>query len=232
MSTARKFAVGWLAGLFLMARSDAHAQNAQGWAALVVDVQACFVTGGSLAVPGADLAYLLQVSRAAASFKKRGYTLFASRDYHPPGHVSFASSHPGAAPFTTIRLPDGRLQKLWPDHCLYTTGDSRLQLDSNLFFETVKKGQNVAYDSNSAFTDDSGANTELHAILKAKHIKNLVVFGLATDVCVKASVMDALKLGYNVYVYVDLSRGVSPTETNRAIREMGLAGAKIVRGTL
>ncbi len=103
-------------------------------------------------------------------------------------------------------------------------------LDNELFFEAVKKGQNPQYDSFSTFRDASGAETELNAILKAKQIKNLVVYGLATDVCVKASVMDALKRGYFVYVLVDLSRGVSSTETEKAIGEMRSAGAKIIRG--
>jgi nicotinamidase/pyrazinamidase len=211
-------------------RRPAYAENTQGWAALVVDVQACFVTGGSLAVPGADQEYVEEVSEATKYFKRQGFMLFASRDYHPPNHISFASSHPGSVPFTTIQLPNGRMQKLWPDHCVYTLGDARLQLDNNPFFEVVKKGQNPQYDSYSAFRDDGGAATELDAILKAKHIKNLVVYGLSTEYCVKASVLDALNLGYVVYVYVDLSRGVSPSDVKKAITEMRSAGAKIIRG--
>jgi nicotinamidase/pyrazinamidase len=230
--TSRRTALLILVSLLALnlSGSKGYAGNAQGWAALVVDVQACFLAGGSLAVPGADPAYVEEVSKATKYFKRQGFILFASRDYHPPNHISFASSHPGSVPFTTIQLPDGRIQKLWPDHCVYTIGDARLQLDNNLFFEVIKKGQNPQYDSYSAFRDDGGAATEIDAILKAKHIKNLVVYGLSTEYCVRASVLDALSLGYVVYVYVDLSRGVSPLDAQNAVAEMRSAGAKIIRG--
>lgn len=228
----RPTALLFLASLLAMtfSGSETYADSTHEWAALVLDVQPCFLAGGSLAVPGADKAYVEEVSDATKYFKRRGFMLFASRDYHPPNHVSFASSHPGSVPFTTIQLPDGRMQKLWPDHCVYTQGDARLQLDNNLFFEVIKKGQNPQYDSYSAFKDDGGAATELDAILKARRIKNLVIYGLATDYCVKASVLDALTLGYVVYVYPDLSRGVSPSDARKAVAEMRSAGAKIIRG--
>jgi nicotinamidase/pyrazinamidase len=123
---------------------------------------------------------------------------------------------------------DGRTQVLWPPHCVQTAGDSRELVDNNLFFELVKKGQNPKYDSYSAFKDDGGATTELDAILKARGIKHLIVYGIATDYCVKASVMDAIPLGYSVVVVEDLVRGVAPDTSVAAIAEMKAAGAVFV----
>ncbi len=224
-----KARVSLLICLFFVAAfsADARADDKQGSAALVIDVQSCFVEGGSLAVPGANKQYVEDVRKAVRWFRERGFLMLASRDYHPPNHISFASSHPGQRPFTTLKLPDGRLQKLWPDHCVYTNGDARFLVDNDLFYEIIKKGQNRQCDSYSAFTDECGVETELDAILKSKGVKKLVIFGLATDVCVKASVLDALKRGYSATVVPGLSRGVSLADTQNALSEMRLAGARI-----
>ena len=195
------------------------------WAVLVVDVQPCFVEGGSLAVAGADAAYVRDVRQATKWLYEKGLLVLGSRDYHPADHISFYTNHPGAKPFDVITLPDGRVQVLWPPHCVQTGGDSRELVDNNLFYELVKKGQDENYDSYSAFRDDGGANTELDGILKARGIKHLVVYGIATDYCVKASVIDALKLGYSVVVIQDLIRGVAPDTSAAAILEMQQAGA-------
>lgn len=209
---------------------QAHASGLSrpGWAALVVDVQPCFVTGGALAVAGADAAYVADARRATKWLYQKGFQIFGSRDYHPADHISFASNHPGYDPFDVITLPDGRIQVLWPDHCVQTAGDSRELLDNNLFFELVKKGQDPMYDSYSAFRDDGGADTELHSILQAQGVTHLVVYGIATDYCVRASVIDALDLGYSVVVVEDLIRGVAPDTSAAAIAEMEAAGAVFV----
>jgi nicotinamidase/pyrazinamidase len=199
-----------------------------GWAVLVVDVQPCFVTGGTLAVAGADAAYVSYVQRATEWLYQKGFLILGSRDYHPSNHISFASNHPGYKPFDVITLPDGRVQVLWPDHCVQTVGDSRELVDNNLFIELIKKGQDWRYDSYSAFRDDGGANTELHPILHARGVTHLVVYGIATDYCVKASVMDALELGYSVVVVEDLIRGVAPDTSAKAIADMKAAGAVFV----
>jgi len=98
-------------------------------------------------------------------------------------------------------------------------------VDNNLFYELVKKGQDPSYDSYSAFRDDGGANTELDGILKALGVTHLIVYGIATDYCVKATVMDALDLGYSVVVIEDLIRGVAPDTAAQAIADMKAAGA-------
>ena len=206
------------------AYSNGHHPEAD-WAVLVIDVQPCFVEGGSLAVAGADAAYVRDVRQATKWLYEKGLLALGSRDYHPADHISFYTNHPGANPFDVITLPDGRIQVLWPPHCVQTAGDSRELVDNNLFYELVKKGQDINYDSYSAFRDDGGADTELDGILKAKGIKHLVVYGIATDYCVKASVMDALKLGYSVIVIQDLIRGVAPDTSAAAISEMKQAGA-------
>lgn len=205
------------------------AKQSQGeWAILVIDVQPCFVTGGALAVAGADDAYVSDVKQATKWLSQKGFLVLGSRDYHPPDHISFASNHPEKNPFDVITLPDGRVQVLWPDHCVQTAGDSRELVDNNLFFELIKKGQDPMYDSYSAFRDDGGANTELHSILQALGVKHLIVYGIATDYCVKASVMDALGLGYSVVVVEDLIRGVAPDTSAAAIAEMKAGGAVFV----
>ena len=194
----------------------------------MIDVQPCFVEGGSLAVSGANKAYVSQVERDTKWLQTKGYLIFGSRDYHPPDHISFASNHPGHNPFEVITLPDGRSQVLWPDHCVQTVGDSRELVDNNIFFELIKKGQDPLYDSYSAFRDDGGEDTELHSILQAKGVTHLVVYGIATDYCVKASVLDALERGYSVIVIEDLIRGVAPDTSAAAVAEMKAAGAEFV----
>ncbi len=200
----------------------------EGWAVIVVDVQPCFVEGGSLAVSGADDAYVAKVQRDTKWLYQNGYLILGTRDYHPPDHISFASNHPGHNPFEVIELPDGRNQILWPDHCVQTAGDSRALVDNNVFFELIKKGQNPLFDSYSAFQDDSGANTELGSMLQAKGVTHLVIYGVATDYCVYASAMAAVEQGYSVTVIEDLIRGVAAETAAAAIEHMKAAGVEFV----
>jgi nicotinamidase/pyrazinamidase len=95
--------------------------------------------------------------------------------------------------------------------------------------ETVRKGMNPEFDSYSGFADDGGHKTELDKLLQRDGIKNLIIYGLATDYCVKATLLDALAAGYRVALRVDLCRGVDPETTAGAITEMEAAGADIVR---
>jgi len=215
--------------IVLLAVSIAGATGAKhDTAVLVIDVQPCFVEGGTLAVAGANAAYVWYAQHATKWLHQKGYLVLGSRDYHPANHISFYTNHDGAKPFDLFPLPDGRMQVLWPPHCVQTAGDSREMLDNNLFFELVKKGQDPLYDSYSAFQDDGGAKTELDAILKARGIKHLIVYGIATDYCVKASVIDAIDLGYSVVVVEDLVRGVAPDTSVAAIAEMKAKGAVFV----
>ncbi len=201
-------------------------------AVLVVDVQPCFVTGGSLAVAGADAAYVNDVQQGTKWLHQKGYVIYGSRDYHPENHISFYTNHKdvGAKAFDLICIsgtPENcaKWQVMWPPHCVQTAGDSAALVDNNLFAELIKKGQDNRYDSYSAFKDDGGADTELHAILQARGVTRLIVYGIATDYCVAASVLAALNHGYEVVVVQNLIRGVAPDTSAKAITEMTKAGA-------
>jgi nicotinamidase/pyrazinamidase len=197
---------------------------------IVVDVQGDFTLwkNGSLAVPGSDEAYVKKVEEAARCLKRAGMVLFASQDWHPAEHVSFYTNHPGQKPFAALSL-DGRTQVLWPPHCVQGTENARVLPDNNLFLAIVKKGQDPRYDSYSAFQDDGGAQTEMDSILKRNQIGTLVVFGIATDYCVRATVLDAIAAGYKVILIEDLCRGVAPDTSAKALEEMKKKGAIVMK---
>lgn len=188
---------------------------------IVVDVQGDFTTAkkGSLAVNGTDEAFLNKVKQATENLKKKGLPIFATQDWHPKDHVSFYTNHEGKKAFETITI-DGRTQVLWPPHCIQGTENAKLLLDEGLFVAVVKKGQDKRFDSYSGFQDDGGAKTEMDKILKKNGIKELIVYGIATDYCVKATALDAADAGYKVTVIEGLSKGVAPESTAKALKEM------------
>lgn len=188
---------------------------------IVVDVQGDFTTwkNGSLAVKGTDKAFVDKVLQATEALKKKGYAIFATQDWHPKDHISFCTNHEGKKPFDVIQI-DGRTQVLWPVHCVQGTENADLLLDKNLFVEVVRKGQDKKYDSYSGFQDDGGKKTAMDEILKKNGIKELIVYGIATDYCVKATAIDAAKAGYKVTVIENLCRGVAPESTAKAVQEM------------
>ena len=196
---------------------------------IVTDIQGDFtkVKNGSLAVEGADEAYVEAVEENTKRLKAVGFPIFATQDWHPAKHVSFFTNHQGKKAFDLVKLY-GKDQVLWPPHCVQKTPGAEILLDKELFVATVKKGMNPEYESYSAFQDDGGQTTELHSILQALGVKHLIVYGIATDYCVKASVMDALNLDYSVIVVEDLIRGVAPDTSATAIAEMKAAGAEFV----
>jgi nicotinamidase/pyrazinamidase len=195
---------------------------------IVVDLQGDFtiLRKGTLAVAGTDQAYLDQVAAATETLRKKGCPIFATQDWHPADHVSFYTSHAGKKAFDAIDLA-GSQQVLWPPHCVQKTENARLLLDSRTFVAVVQKGKDRRYDSYSGFRDDGGAQTELNALLKKNGIQELIVYGLATDYCVKATALDAVKAGYKVTVIEGLSRGVAPDTTARALDEMKQKGVTI-----
>jgi nicotinamidase/pyrazinamidase len=198
-------------------------------AVVVVDVQGDFTTAqnGSLAVPNADQSYLENVSKVTEKLKKAGLPVYATQDWHPANHMSFASNQDGKKPFETIKLTDGRTQALWPNHCVQDTKGAQILLDPGLITKVIQKGTDSKFDSYSGFMDDGGAKTLLDTALKAADIKTLIVYGIATDYCVKATVLDGLKEGYTVYVVSDLCRGVADDTSKAALEEMKQKGAKI-----
>ncbi len=207
----------------------ARAQAAGGLGVIVVDVQGDFTEWkkGSLAVPGTDEAYVHQVEEATRKLKDAGFLIFATQDWHPPDHISFYTNHPGKKPFEVIEI-DGRKQVLWPPHCVQGTEGARILVDNNLFRAVVQKGRDPRYDSYSGFQDDGGQKTEMDTILKLNEIKKLVVYGIATDYCVRATALDAARAGYRVIVVKELCRGVAPDTIEKALKEMQNAGVVIM----
>ena len=202
----------------------------KGVAVVVVDVQGDFTTAhnGSLAVPNTDQSYLANVAKVTEQLKNAGLPVYCTQDWHPADHMSFASNHKGKKPFESVKLDDGRTQVLWPAHCVQGTSGAQILVDPTFITKVIQKGMNSKFDSYSGFMDDGGAKTELDRMLKAAGIKTLIVYGIATDYCVKATVLDGLKDGYNVIVIQDLCRGVADDTSKAAWEEMKQKGAKIL----
>ena len=195
---------------------------------IVVDLQGDFTTykNGSLAVEGTDEAFVNKVRKATQELSAKGYPIFGTQDWHPADHISFFSNHSGKKPFEAIQI-EGRTQVLWPPHCVQGTENASVLLDSNLFEAIVKKGKDKKYDSYSGFQDDGGAKTEMNQILQKNGIKEVIVYGIATDYCVKATAIDAAAAGYKVTVIEGLSKGVAPDTTAKALEEMKEKGILI-----
>ena len=198
-------------------------------AIIVVDLQADFTKAkkGSLAVEGTDDAYVASVVDAAAKLKAAGFPIYATQDWHPAAHASFFTNHQGKKPFDMIAL-HGKDQVLWPPHCVQNTPGAEILLDKKLFKSTVKKGMDAQYDSYSGFQDDGGKKTDMDKILKKAGIKKVVVYGIATDYCVKATAIDAAAAGYKVIMVKNLSKGVAPETSAKALDEMKAKGITVI----
>ncbi len=172
---------------------------------IVVDVQNCFVPGGTLPVPKGD-----EVVPIINALAKKFANVVMTQDWHTPGHASFASSHAGKKPFETTKLAYGT-QVLWPDHCVQGTQDAALHKDLDIPHAqlVIRKGYHKGVDSYSAFKEaDRKTDTGLAAYLKARGIKTVYVVGLATDFCVAWTALDARSAGFGAYVVEDACRGI------------------------
>ncbi len=191
---------------------------------LVIDVQNDFCPGGALAVPEGDEVVGV-INRLSARFAHRVLT----QDWHPAGHRSFASSHPGRAPMETITLPYGE-QVLWPDHCVQGTPGAEFHsgLDVNGSELILRKGFRRDIDSYSAFFEnDHTTPTGLGAYLRERGFEHLHLCGLATDFCVGYSALDARRAGFQVTVVEDACRGIDVAGSLAAAwREMEAAGVE------
>ena len=168
---------------------------------LVVDIQHGFLPGGPLPVPGGD-EVIPVVNRLGPRFRH----VVLTQDWHTPGHISFASSHPGKKPFETIDLPYGT-QVLWPDHCIQGTPDADLHPGLHLPHAQliIRKG----YRSYSAFVEaDRQTATGLTGYLRERGLRRVFLAGLATDFCVTWSAQDARRAGFAVSVVEDATRGI------------------------
>ena len=198
-------------------------------AVIVVDIQGDFTEAhkGSLAVPGTDATYLAAVAAATASLKAAGLPIYATQDWHPANHISFFSNHKDRKPFESISL-NGRTQVLWPPHCIRKSQGANLLLDRNIFSAVVQKGKNKRYDSYSGFKDDGGSSTRMESLLRKADISHVIVYGVATDYCVRATALDAAAAGFHVTMIKDLSRGVAPDSTTKALADLTSKGVRVV----
>jgi nicotinamidase/pyrazinamidase len=164
---------------------------------LIIDVQNDFCPGGALAVADGD-ATVPVINRLSQRFGHVAVT----QDWHPSGHSSFATSHPGSSPFETVNMPYGP-QTLWPDHCVQGTPGAALH--SQLLTERaeliIRKGFRPEIDSYSAFFEnDRRTPTGLAGYLLERGLKKIFLVGLATDYCVHYSAVDARRLGFDTIV--------------------------------
>ena len=183
---------------------------------VIVDVQYDFCPGGRLAVPDGG-AVIDPINRLARQFAN----VVLTQDWHPAGHLSFASSHPGCAPFETIAMPYGP-QVLWPDHCIQETPGANFHfaLDIPHAALVVRKGFRKAIDSYSAFYEnDHTTPTGLAGYLRERGLTRTFVAGLAFDFCVRYSAEDAAREGFGVVVIEDACRGIDLDGSLAATRE-------------
>ena len=192
-------------------------------ALIVIDVQNDFCPGGALAVGDGDAV----VSRINAMMDGFGAVIL-TQDWHPAGHSSFASSHPGKSPYDTVQMPYGA-QILWPDHCVQGTPGAEfhpaLRSDGDLI---LRKGFRRDIDSYSAFFEnDRKTPTGLEGYLRDRGIAGLTMAGLATDFCVQYSALDGARLGFDVTVRMDACRAIdldgSLDAATAAMRAAGVA---------
>ncbi|WP_426700950.1 bifunctional nicotinamidase/pyrazinamidase [Rhodanobacter sp. Col0626] len=203
-------------------------------ALVVVDVQPDFMPGGALAchdgdaiVPGID-----QLLR-----QRRFHHVVATQDWHPRGHISFASSHPGHVPFDRITLYE-QPQTLWPDHCVQGTPGAALhpQVDWSALDAVIRKGRDPAVDSYSGFRENHGPegerpSTGLAGWLRERGVDEVFVCGLAREVCVLWTAQDALELGFRTHLLWDLSRPVTPDSDDATRATLKARGIAIVEST-
>ena len=192
---------------------------------LIVDVQNDFCPGGALAVPEGD-AIVPAINRLAHSFAH----VILTQDWHPAGHASFASSHPGKLPFDTIEVSYGA-QILWPDHCVQGTSGAAFhpRLDVPYPELILRKGFRKSIDSYSAFFEnDRRTATGLAGYLRERGFRRITLCGLATDFCVAFSAIDGRGAGFEVAVVTSACRGIDNNGSlDRALRSMVDAGVRV-----
>lgn len=195
-------------------------------ALIVVDLQNDFLPGGALAVSRGD-EVVAPINALMPAFD----LVFATQDWHPASHGSFAANHVGRSPGEVIDL-NGLPQILWPVHCVQNTPGASFAsgLDVQHFDDVFRKGADPAVDSYSGLFDNGRRHsTGLADALRARGVREMHVCGLATDYCVKFTALDALREGFAVTLIVAASRGVNlqPGDVDAAIEQMRSAGIRI-----
>jgi nicotinamidase/pyrazinamidase len=193
---------------------------------IVTDPQRDFCPGGALAVPDGD-AIMPAINRLARRFAH----VVITQDWHPPGHMSFASVYPGKHPFETIEVGYGP-QTLWPDHCVQNTPGAAFHpaLDIPHAELVIRKGYHRGIDSYSAFREnDRKTPTGLAGYLRERGFERVTLCGLATDFCVFFSAMDAREAGFEAAVVLEASRGIDlDGSLARALSTMRDAGIELI----
>lgn len=193
-------------------------------ALVVVDIQNDFCPGGTLAVPDADTVIPV-INGLITSFDR----VFFTQDWHPRGHVSFASSHEGRHEFDRLALAYGE-QILWPDHCVENTPGAAFHAGLKVPDDAVvvRKGTRRDTDSYSAFFENDGLTPiGLDSLLRHASVAEIVLAGLATDFCVLNTALDARRLGYEVTVVESGCRGINTQGSlDRAWAQMTQAGVR------
>lgn len=199
-------------------------------ALLLIDIQRDFCKDGALEVKDGD-SIIPIANNLINFFKNKGFKIIATKDWHPLSHRSFAIN--SCKEIGEIGELQGLKQVFWPIHCVQDTPGSEFHKDLLPPDIIIYKGQDPSVDSYSAFFDNGRLHqTELDSILKQEKITKLFVGGLATDYCVKYTVLDALDLGYEIFLIEDCIKGVNISEddSTNAIKEMIEKGAKIIKG--
>ncbi|MFD2787627.1 bifunctional nicotinamidase/pyrazinamidase [Hymenobacter rubripertinctus] len=194
-------------------------------ALLLIDIQNDFMPGGTLAVPEGD-AILPLVNRLQPQFE----LVVATQDWHPAGHGSFASQHPGCRPFEQGEL-HGLPQTLWPDHCVQGSTGAELHpaLSQHRLEAIFRKGTDPAIDSYSAFFDNGHRkSTGLADYLRGRGVRRVYLAGLAADYCVYFSAKDALGKGFGVFFVEDATRAISAEGYQQARHDLAQRGARFI----
>ncbi len=194
-------------------------------ALILVDIQNDFVAGGKLEVPNGE-----QIIPLVNQLSNEFDLVVATQDWHPPGHKSFASNHPGKSPFETITL-GGLPQVLWPDHCVQASRGAEFhpQLKMERVEAVFRKGMDPEIDSYSGFYDNGHKkSTGLAGYLQERKVRSVYICGLAGDFCVYYTAKDALGAGFDTFIIEDATRAINEEKFAQAKADVRAAGGAII----
>ena len=194
-------------------------------ALIIVDVQNDFLPGGSLAVPDGDT-----IIPIINKLSKKFDLVVATQDWHPEGHSSFASQHDGKEAFEQIDL-NGNKQTLWPDHCVQGSYGAEFneKLNMNSVESIFRKGTDLKIDSYSGFYDNNhDKSTALADYLRGKNVDEVYICGLAADVCVYFTALDALREKFSTYVITDATKGLDEKAITADFDDIKQKGGKLI----
>lgn len=192
---------------------------------IIIDLQNDFLSGGTLAVPGAE-----SIIPVINNIQHHFPLVIATQDWHPNNHISFASSHPGRKPFQEIEL-NGVKQMLWPTHCVQSSFGASLHkgLDQSKIETIFRKGTDLRIDSYSGFFDNGKEKqTGMEGYLRNRGCKRIFVAGLAGDVCVYHTAIDGLELGFEVHIIEDACRAIDSGLFQSCLKNFRGRGGKLV----